>query len=200
MGTQTSLFGKGTSLFSFLERFIMVCTLDCAINRGSRTKSRMNGARKSERSRLVEHDPALDLRTIDTGQQGHLVLLPTAKKPRRNQGIVLRQGGRQAANFLDTQHRHPLAMHAEWFQWQMNHAGEPGDRTGFPSPLRSIVREKVGGAESSGGTLTSHPDRSSSDDGDESSGDNEAEESHQCRFWRQLSGIMRKLTRSHGAA
>jgi hypothetical protein len=164
----------------------MVCTLDCAIDRGSRTKSRMNRARKSERSRLVELDPGIDLRSVDTGRRGRLVLLPTEKKPRRNQGPARRHGGGPAANFLDTQHGHPLATHAEWFQSQLNHEGGPGNRTGFPSPLRSISREKVGGAKGPGGAATPHSDQSSSDDGDESGGDNEAEESDQCTRWRPL--------------
>jgi len=143
----------------------------------------------------VELDPGIDLRTMDTGRRGRLVLLLTEKKPRRHQGIARPQGGRQAANLLNTQQGHPLAMHAEWFKSQMNHTGEPGNRTWFLSPFRSIQREKVGGAEGSGGAVTPHPDRSSSDDGDESGGDSEAEESDQSPHCCQFAGIVRELIR-----
>ena len=163
----------------------MVCTFDCVIDRGSRTNSRMHRARKSERSVLVELDPGIDLRTMDTGRRGRLVLLLTEKKPRTRQGIARPQGGRRPANLLDTQQGHPLAMHAEWFKSQMNPAGEPGNRTWFLSAFRLVRREKIGGAEGSGGVVSPHPDRSSSDDNDESRGDGEAEESDQsplCRW------------------
>jgi hypothetical protein len=168
----------------------MVRTFDCVIDRGSRTNSRMNRERKSERSGLVELDPGIDLRTMDTGRRGRLVLLLTEKKPRRHQGIARPQGGRQAANLLNTQQGHPLAMHAEWFKSQMNHAGEPGNRTWFLSAFRFVQREKVGGAEGSGGAVSPHPDRSSPDDNDESGGDNEAEESDHSALCRRPADLV----------
>ena len=129
---------------------------------------------------------------------GRLALMMTNKKLSKRHGIPQPQGGEPIANLLNTQPRRGLTTHSEWIKSQTHHGSEAGNRTWFSSPVRSVQRERVGGAGGSGGAVSPYPDRSSSDDGDENGRDNEADENHQSSFWRQLAGFIREVIRWMG--
>jgi hypothetical protein len=124
---------------------------------------------------------------------GRLALMMTSKKPSRRHGIPQPQDREPMAHVLNTQPRRGLTIHAEWIKSQTDHGTEAGNRLWFLSPVRSVHRERVGSAGGSGGTVSPHSDRSSSDEGDENGCDNEADESHQSSIWRQLAGLVRDV-------